>query len=126
ERAPGRAGADPLRDGAAVGDPAVAELARGVRAPAPELAGAQAAGVRVAGGDGLPAEVGADARRDEVVAGVAGAEVAGDVPAPAPEAAVGLDGAGVGRAGAQRAPARGPAGRVGQGGGDGAAAVARV
>src|SRR5262249_45648795 len=104
ERDPGRAGADALREGDRRLGAAVPELARDVRAPAPELPGPEAAGVGAAGAHLVPADVGADAGRGRVVLAVVGAEVAGLVRAPAPEAAVDLDGAGVRPAGRDAEP----------------------
>src|SRR5262249_42702752 len=78
DRRPARRGADALGEGDRRLGLAVAELADVVRAPAPELPGAQAAGVPVAGADGVPVLVGrrvlADARRHRVRDVVAGPE----------------------------------------------------
>src|SRR5262249_20359438 len=80
----------------------------------PELAGAEPAGVAVAGGHRVPVLFGgrvlADARRRGVRDVVVGAEGAGEGFAPAPERPVGLDRAGGGG---------GPGGRLPVGGGAG-------
>src|ERR1051326_3888736 len=89
-----------------------AELAVAVEAPAPQLVPAAGAGGVAAGGDLGPAGGGrgGDLLR-EVLAGLAAnAQLAGAVPAPAPQSAIDADGAGVAIAGRDGRPAVGARG----------------